>query len=472
MRIRPGPTLLGSGGGLVLLGLLAFAWTPAAWLVAVAILAIPVPVFLDYLALRRTCDAINVRRELPVSASRGSPFRVALHLVCPGPREVVGEVRDCLPAAADPAHWHERFELSPGKEREFACQVRIPTRGLHAFGPVWVRVRGAMGMLESQRSYDCPGEVKVLPDGAGSREAIRKDALAEQRILDEMTRARLRGEGLEFESISEYRAGDDPRRIDWRSSARQRRPMVRRYQLERHRDVVILLDCGRLMMASAGPARPVPRPLPRGADPEAGQPAPGAAGARLEAGEPTKLDCAVDSALMLCRVALDKGDRCGLGIFDDQVLGFLPPLSGPGAYRVLLESVYDVRSRWRETDFSPMFATLEGRHPKRSLVVVLSDAVDADTSVRFRSALVALARKHVLVFAAIQTPLMRELVKEPIGSSLDVSRKAVTFRLLREREKALRSLELSGVHILDVEPGRLTVPLVNRYIELRERNLV
>jgi uncharacterized protein (DUF58 family) len=469
-------------------GLLAFAWAPAVWLVAVAVLAIPVPVFLDYLALRRTCNAISVRRELPVCAGRGSPFRVALHLACSVGRDVVGELRDCLPVSADPAYWHERFELSPGKEREFACQVRIPTRGLHAFGPVWVRVRGATGMLESQRSYDCPGEVKVLPDGAGSREAIRKDALAEQRILDEMTRARLRGEGLEFESISEYRAGDDPRRIDWRSSARQRRLMVRRYQLERHRDVVILLDCGRLMVASAASASPGTRPLPHGPGQEAGQPAPpprsvrgqvaapplrgGGAGARLKAGEPTKLDCAVDSALMLCRVALEKGDRCGLGIFDDQVLGFLPPLSGPGAYRVLLESVYDIRSRWRETDFSPMFATLQRRHPKRSLVVVLSDAVDADTSVRFRSALVALARKHVLVFAAIQTPLMRELVAEPIGSSLDVSRKAVTFRLLREREKALRSLELSGVHILDVEPGRLTVPLVNRYIELRERNLV
>ncbi len=175
---------------------------------------------------------------------------------------------------------------------------------------------------------------------------------------------------------------------------------------------------------------------------------------------------------MLSRVALEKGDRLGLGVFDDRVLGFLPPMSGPGAYKIVLDAVYDVRSRWRDTDFGPMFATLERRHPKRSLVVLLSDIVDADTTDRFRSALVALARKHVLVFAAIQTPLMREIVSSPVVSPLDVSRKAVAFRLLREREWALHSLERAGVFVLDVEPGELTVPLVNKYIELRERNLV
>ena len=440
MRIRPGPALLALGGGLLLLGLLAFAWGSAVWLVAAGLLLAPVPVLLDYVGLRRLRGCIELNRELPVCARRGSPFHVILRIANSGPRRAVGVVRDWFPPAAVPDHWLVRFGLPPGEECRFDCSVRVPLRGLHAFGPVWVRLRGPTGMLEGQWRTGCEGQVKVLPDSAGSREAIRKGPLDERRILDEWTRTRLRGEGLEFESISEFRENDDPKRIDWRSTARHRRLMVRRYQLEQHRDVVILLDCGRLMVASAGDA--------------------------------TKLDCAVDAALMLSRVALEKGDRCGIGMFDDQVLGFLPPQAGPGAHRIIVESVYGVQSRWRETDFSPMFATLESRQPKRSLVVVLSDIVDADTSGRFRSALLALSRKHVLILAAIQTPLMAELVRAPIGAPLDVSRKAVAFRVLREREKALHSLEHTGVHVLDVEPGKLTVPLVNRYVELRERNLV
>ena len=41
----------------------------------------------------------------------------------------------------------------------------------------------------------------------------------------------------EFESLSEFREGDDPRRIDWRATARYRRPIVRRFQVERQKRI-------------------------------------------------------------------------------------------------------------------------------------------------------------------------------------------------------------------------------------------
>jgi uncharacterized protein (DUF58 family) len=175
---------------------------------------------------------------------------------------------------------------------------------------------------------------------------------------------------------------------------------------------------------------------------------------------------------MLSRVALGEGDRCGLGIFDDQVLGYLPPISGPRAFQTLTESMYNVQSRWRESNFAAMFATLQMRQAKRSLVVILSDIVDEDTSERFRSALASLGRRHVVIFAALKTPLLWEILNAPIGALRDVSQKAVVMRLLRERERALHSVRRTGIHVLDVEPVQLTVPLVNQYIELRERNLL
>ena len=55
---------------------------------------------------------------------------------------------------------------------------------------------------------------------------------------------------------------------------------------------------------------------------------------------------------------------------------------------------------------------------------------------------------------------------------IDGAKVAVTYRLLRERQLALQSLKHSGVFVLDVEPNQLTVPLVNRFIELRQRNLM
>ena len=210
---------------------------------------------------------------------------------------------------------------------------------------------------------------------------------------------------------------------------------MRRYQIERHRDLIVLVDCGRLM----------------GADARKG----------------TKLDCAVDAALRLVRVAARGGDRCGLGIFDDRVLGYLRPIGGQAVMPTFLASLYAVKSHWREIDFSAMFATVQARQTKRAMIVVLSDVVDAETSGRFRTSLVRLAQRHVVMFAALQTPLFREQIEAPLKSLADGFKKSVTFRILREREQAIHELRRGGVHVLDVEPSQLTVPLVNQFIELR-----
>ncbi|MHC4263581.1 MAG: DUF58 domain-containing protein, partial [Planctomycetota bacterium] len=60
-------------------------------------------------------------------------------------------------------------------------------------------------------------------------------------------RSRQRGEGGQFESLREYVRGDDPRHLDWKATARRGQPMVRRFEAERSQNVVLAIDCGRLM---------------------------------------------------------------------------------------------------------------------------------------------------------------------------------------------------------------------------------
>ena len=107
--------------------------------------------------------------------------------------------------------------------------------------------------------------------------------------------------------------------------------VVRRFQVERHRDVMIVVDCGRLMGADVG----------RG----------------------SKLDCAVDAALNLARVVLQSGDRCGIAAYDHRVRGFLPPIAGTQALRSLIDCVYDLQTQWHESDFTPMLAELRTVRP-------------------------------------------------------------------------------------------------------------
>jgi uncharacterized protein (DUF58 family) len=303
-----------------------------------------------------------------------------------------------------------------------------------------LRLVGPWQLVEVQKAFDCRSAVKVFPEGFVSKEGLSEDQRAQLLMLDKLTRVRQSGAGTEFECLSEYRLGDDPRRIDWRTTARMGHPIVRRYQVERHRDIIVLIDCGRLM------------------------------GASTDTG--SKLDCAIDSALMLAEVALRYGDRCGIGVFDDRVRGFRTPVSGVGSIRTLAESIYNLQTQWRESDFGAMFAELQARQIRRSLVVLLSDIVDVETTVRFRTSLAKLSKKHVLLFAALRTPLLEQVVHSPVSTMVDGSRHAVAFELLKQRDQALHSLRHGGIHILDVEPSELTVPLINRFIDLRSQNLL
>lgn len=442
MSLRPGRNLFLCALGGVGVVALSFLYDPV--LLALTPLAlIATGLFVaDFVALRKMPAGVKLKRQMPQAAGRGAHFDVALNFSNEGSHKLSGAHRDLLPLEAEPNYAIHGIEIPAGGATRVTQRLQIPVRGNYKFGPVWLRATGRFGMLEQQWSVDCPGEIKVLPATALSDDSLERAERSELKALEKKSRARLRGDGLEFESLSEFRDGDDPRRIDWRTTARMAHPVVRRFQVEQHRDMVIVLDCGRLM------------------------------GIAADYGDQkgTKLDRAVDAALMLSHVALEKGDRCGLALFDDKVIGFMPPQAGGAAHKAILDNLYNVQSRLREANFAAMFATLQSRQQKRSLVVILSDLVDAETSEQFRGALVALAKRHVVIFAALRTPLLSALLREPVDSTMDITRKGVALRLLRAREKALHSLDHTGVHVLDVEPRQLTVPLVNKYVALRERN--
>src|SRR5947207_16008339 len=92
--------------------------------------------------------------------------------------------------------------------------------------------------------------------------------------------ARIRGRGTEFQSVRDYQPDDDYRRINWKATARRHRPITTLYETERSQRLIVMIDLGRMMLSRVG--------------------------------ELTKLDAAINAALLLCYVALVHGDRVGL----------------------------------------------------------------------------------------------------------------------------------------------------------------
>jgi uncharacterized protein (DUF58 family) len=490
VTLRPGVNAVRLAALLFGLAFLTFLSVHVVWLLLAGVLIGVALAVRDYAALRRMFPQVSVVRTVPPVVGRGDPFDVVWTIAASLRGALHGELRDEVPNCAEPRLLIRSFRVdvpaSPAIVRETFV---IPQRGRFQFGPLWLRLPGPLSMLDGQQSLASVAAVRVLPETYASPDRFRKEIGAEIRLLDKPVFSRQHGDGTEFESLKEYRPGDDPRRIDWRATARLQRPIVRKFQIERHRDVMIVIDCGRLMGSQVengfdldinrGASNP-PSPPRATSQRVALSPAEETAGVSGQTSTApttariyrrgTKLDCAVDSALLLARTALQGGDRCGFALFDHSLRGYLPPVSGLPAFPALVDCVYDAAVNWGESDFAPLFATLQKRQSKRTLLVIISDLLDAATSEQFRVSLQRLSQRHVVLFAALRTPLLNAVLRSRVESLEQAAEQAVTYRLLHDRDEALQTLRHGGLHVLDVEPQQLTAPLINEFIAIRRRN--
>ncbi|MDR0867770.1 MAG: DUF58 domain-containing protein [Planctomycetota bacterium] len=419
-------------------GAAIFIGTAAAWFLPVALigaagvfLLFAVLALVDFYRLRGGKKHLAIQRLAPAIAPRGVDFSVELLVKNHAPRAVSLRLRDVPPALAAPPLIIRDLTIAAKSDARLTYTLKISRRGEYAFGATWWRERGFL--FAAQWSAEAAETtVKIYPEAIAASDEL---AAARGAATAEKLRARDRGAGMEFLHLAPFRRGDALRHIDWRASARRQKLMARRHQIEQHREVLILLDSGRLM--------------------------------GLEIGGGSKLDYAVNSALMLGVVAGRRGDKCGLGVFADKVVAYLPPQN---RYQPawLAGQLGALKAEFRETDFRPIFATLQERQKKRALIVVLSDLADDLASANFRTALTILARRHLVIFAALRSPQLRQRLDAPAAAWRDAAEQAVVYRLERDRAATLQTLSRGGVEVIDVVPTELTAPLLNRYLQVRE----
>jgi uncharacterized protein (DUF58 family) len=421
---------------------LAAAWTVAsaasivwpalvpAWLVASVFAALAAAA--DAVRLARA-PAIDVRRTIPERAILGRDATIVVTLRNPGPRDVDVEVVDELPAdvaATEPRHANVR--ITADATIELREPIRPAVRGDLRLGPVIVLERSPLGLWRRRRVVATDEVLRVYPDAS---RYVRTESLRPNRILALLGArpARERGAGMEFESLRDYVVGDDVRRIDWAASARRGRLVTRLYQHERNRTVLIALDASRLM-ATVVDGR-------------------------------TKLDHAVEAALVLAYGAVTAGDRVGMLVFDDRVRAALEPAPRRhlGAFVDVLRTV---QPRPVEADYVALARRVAAQR-RSALVIVLSDFVEADTATLVEP-LVMLARRHRILFAAIRDRLFATLTPAPEEGALAPYRRLVLDELLVEREATLARLRRAGVEALDVAPERITAPVLNAYLAMRQ----
>jgi uncharacterized protein (DUF58 family) len=415
---------------------------------AVLILAVLLAAFgaLDILLTRSAWRAAGVRmsRRLPSAFAIGVKKLVYLQFECAGTRAWRFEVFDHCDASLRVAGMPARFGVLPGKRADIGYEV-IPTRrGEIAFEPADVRVRSRFGLVDLLDRVGDTETRRAYPDFA---QVARYAWLAGDRRLQEIgiKTYQQRGEGTDFKQLAEYRYGDPVRHIDWKATLRQNKPILREFQDERDQCVMLLVDCGRRMRAYD---------------------AEGAIGSG-------HFDQVLNAVMLLSYVALKQGDAVGALTFGTPAgeERIFPPRKGAHALNALMGELYSVQPTPTHSDYLSVAQDLLRRHSKRSLVIVITNFRDEDSS-ELRQALRLLRSRHLVLLASLRERVVGEL----IGSTLDSGEAALDVGSAhlyeQSRRDAFNRLAARDALMVDAEPQQLGIELVNRYHAVKRAGLI
>jgi len=378
-------------------------------------------------------------RVLPQPFSLGELQSVQLLVAHAGAARLPAEVADHVPADLRP----DRRMVSGVFDDEGLLHVEYtvepPHRGAYRFGPVDLRCWRPDGWLIRQVRIRADEAAAVYPDVL----AIKRYELTLRRgmrIMAGLRRARPPGATTAFAGLRDYLPGDEVRRISWKATARRDSPVVMEVEAERGQQAIIAIDCGRLMTAPAGLL--------------------------------SKLDHAVNAALLLAWVAQSQGDKVGLMTFSDSVRRFVAPQRGPSQVTQLNKVLYDVKPEYTEPDFAEAFSHLALRVSRRSLVIVLTDVLDPEASRDLVGHAIRLSHRHLVMVVAMSDPEVMAARNAPIERVSRAYEWAAAEELLSARRASFEQLRQGGVLGLDVEAGQLSPSLVERYLEVKERALL
>jgi uncharacterized protein (DUF58 family) len=386
---------------------------------------------LDVFAGRRLA-APALTRHVPASLALGVRSEVRLRVANAAGMRLRLELHDHHPPSFEAEGLPRRMDLQRGQWSEVSYQVRPVARGETQFGAAEARLFSPLGLWQISRKIGNPSPVRVYPN---FRALAKYTLLATDNRLSQIgvLQVRRRGEGMEFHQLREYRQGDAQRAIDWKATSRTQRLIAREYEEEKDQRVLLVIDCGRRMASKDD--------------------------------ELSHFDHALNAALLLAHVALRQGDAVGMMTMAG-VNRYSEPRKSVAAVNAILNRVYDIEPTLAVPDYHLAARDAMLRLRRRSLVILLTNLRDEDDETLL-PALKLLRTRHLVVLASLREAIISRALSARVDSFDRAVTHAAAAEYLASRERTFRRIGASGAVCLDVEPERLAISLVNRYLELK-----
>ncbi|WP_203338545.1 DUF58 domain-containing protein [Nocardioides limicola] len=401
------------------------------WLLVVSVL-----VGIDWLLAPAPAALTLQRRGEPAPVWVGDRTATTLLVGNPTRRSARLLVRDAWQPTAGAVDNRHRVRVQPGRSVPLTTGLHPVRRGDLRATRVTIRSHGPFGLAARQASRPVGGRVRSLPRFDSRRHLPSR--LAQLRELDGRAAVRVRGQGTEFDSLREYVRGDDVRSIDWRASARSRSVVVRTWQPERDRRVVLVLDTSRTSATRVG--------------------------------DTPRLDAGMDACLLLAALASRAGDRVDF-LAGDRLLRSRLRLAEQRVVGRLQETMADLEAEIAEGDWSMLAGAVNSLGRRRALVVLVTPLEPTAIEQGLLPVLAPLLRHHRLVLASVRDPEL-DRVARLRDTVADVYAAAAAEQELGRRRHTEAMLTALGVDVVDADADDLPPKLADHYLKLKARGLL
>jgi len=394
---------------------------------------------LDIISVYRQRKGIIASRNCPDRLSNGDLNTISITVTSrypfPARIKIVEEV---------PFQFQKRdlyFDTTLGVDRSevFYYDLRPTERGAYKFGAVNIYVSGILRLISRRYIFDNHKDVAVYPSFI---EMHKYELLAASHRLTDYGVKRIRriGHATEFDHIKHYIIGDDPRTINYKATARMNQLMVNTYQEEKSQPVYCLIDKGRTM--------------------------------KMPFNEMTLLDYAINSTLMVCSTALNKGDKAGLITFSKDIDEILPADKQRRQRNKILETLYAQKTDFKESDYEKLYGTIRRKLTQRSLIILYTNFETVNGMRRQLKYLSHLAKDHLVLVAFFLNSEFNEILETTPINMEETFRKGIAEKLSNDKFLIVKELNRYGIHTILSKPENLTISSINKYLEFKSRGLI
>ena len=346
---------------------------------------------------------------------------------------------DELPIQFQKRDFFKKVSISGKQRSTFQYSVRPVDRGEYIFGNLNLYVNSAIGLVRRRYTFNNEQMVKVYPSFIQMK---KYDFLAIDNRLSHIGLKKIRriGHTMEFEQIKEYVVGDDVRTVNWKATAKQGQLMVNQYQDEKMQPVYSVIDTSRVMKMPFE-------------------------GLKL-------VDYAINSALAFSNIALKKGDKVGLVDFSNKLGSFLTARAKKTYLNALSDNLYNVKTKFLDSDFGMLQAFVKRRITHRSLILLYTNFEHISSLHRQLPYLQAIAKKHVLVVVFFENTELKSLSEVEARSIPEIYDQTIAQQFEFDKKLMVRELQQRGIQTVLTAPQDLTVNTINKYLEIKAKGLL